>query len=142
MEAHALSALGPNSRRILVADDDPAILRLVTTLVEKEGYTVVTARDGGEALKILKTDADFAAAVFDVVMPQIEGTEVVRYMKSEKRLMSIPVMMMTAEQNPKLTSDSFSAGAVVFLPKPFTAAQLQSMLRMMISKATKDKEKA
>jgi two-component system, OmpR family, response regulator len=130
----------PTSRRILVADDDPAILRLVTTLVEKEGYTVVPARDGGEALKILKTDADFAAAIFDVVMPQLEGTEIVRYMKSEKRLMRIPVMMMTAEQNPKLTSDSFAAGAVVFLPKPFTSSQLQIMLRMLINKAAKSKD--
>ena len=132
----------PPSRRILVADDDPAILRLVTTLVEKEGYAVVTARDGREAVKLMKADADFAAAIFDVVMPGVEGPEIVRYMKSEKRLMRIPVMMMTAEQNPKLTSDSFAAGAVVFLPKPFTSSQLQVMLRMLISKAAKDKEKA
>ena len=113
----------------------------MTTLVEKEGFAVVAASDGGEALRILKADANFVAAILDVVMPQVEGTEIVRYMKSEKRLMSIPVMMMTAEQNPKLTSDSFAAGAVVFLPKPFTSAQLQIMLRMMITKSDKDAEK-
>ena len=124
----------PPSRRILVADDDPAILRLVTAIVEKEGYTVVPARDGREAYKILQGDADFVAGIFDVVMPHIQGPELVRYMKTEKRLMKIPVMMMTAEQNPKLSSDSFSAGAVVFLPKPFTTAQLQIMLRMLIAK--------
>ncbi|HYG81850.1 MAG TPA: response regulator [Pyrinomonadaceae bacterium] len=124
----------PTSRRILVADDDPAILRLVTAIVEKEGYTVVPARDGREAYKILQGDADFVAGIFDVVMPHIQGPELVRYMKTEKRLMKIPVMMMTAEQNPKLSSDSFSAGAVVFLPKPFTTAQLQIMLRMLIAK--------
>jgi CheY-like chemotaxis protein len=123
------------SRRILVADDDPAILRLVTAIVEKEGYTVVAARDGREAYKILQAEADFVAGIFDVVMPHIQGPELVRYMKTEKRLMRIPVMMMTAEQNPKLSSDSFAAGAVVFLPKPFTTAQLQIMLRMLISKA-------
>ena len=124
----------PTSRRILVADDDPAILRLVTAIVEKEGYTVVPARDGREAYKILQGEADFVAGIFDVVMPHIQGPELVRYMKTEKRLMKIPVMMMTAEQNPKLSSDSFSAGAVVFLPKPFTTAQLQIMLRMLIAK--------
>jgi CheY-like chemotaxis protein len=122
------------SRRILVADDDPAILRLVTAIVEKEGYEVVPARDGREAYKLLQSDADFVAGIFDVVMPHIQGPELVRYMKTEKRLMKIPVMMMTAEQNPKLSSDSFSAGAVVFLPKPFTTAQLQIMLRMLIAK--------
>ena len=124
-----------DKRRIIVADDDPAILRLVTTILEKEGYTVITARDGREAYKILQADTNFTAAVFDVVMPNITGPELVRYMKTEKRLMRIPVMMMTAEQDPKLSSDSFAAGAVVFLPKPFTTAQLQIMLRMLIGKS-------
>jgi two-component system, OmpR family, response regulator len=122
-------------RRILVADDDPAILRLVSTILEKENYSVVTARDGREAYKILQNDPQFTAAILDVVMPHISGTELVRYMKSEKRLSAIPVMMMTAEQDPKLSSDSFAAGAVVFLPKPFTTAQLQIMLQMLVGKA-------
>jgi CheY-like chemotaxis protein len=123
--------------RILVADDDPAILRLVSTILEKEGFSVVTARDGRDAYKTLQSDSDFTAAVFDVVMPHISGPELVRHMRTEKRLMRIPVMMMTAEQDPKLSSDSFAAGAVVFLPKPFTTSQLQTMLRMLVSKAGK-----
>ncbi len=122
-------------RRVLVADDDPAILRLVKTILEKENYVVVAARDGREAYKVLQSDQDFTAAIFDVVMPHISGPELVRFMKTEKRLMRIPVMMMTAEQDPKLSSDSFSAGAVVFLPKPFTTAQLHTMLQMLIGKA-------
>lgn len=123
------------TRRILVADDDPAILRLVTAILEKENFGVVSARDGREAYKILQSDPDFTAAILDVVMPHISGPELVRFMKTEKRLMRIPVMMMTAEQDPKLSSDSFAAGAVVFLPKPFTTAQLHIMLQMLISKA-------
>ena len=122
------------NRRMLVADDDPAILRLIATILEKENYHVVTARDGREAYKILQGDADFTAAILDVIMPHISGPELVRYMKSEERLKRIPVMMMTAEQDPKLSSDSFSAGAIVFLPKPFTTAQLQIMLQMLIGK--------
>ncbi len=121
--------------RILVADDDPAILRLVTTILEKEGFSVVGARDGREAYKALQDDVGFTAAILDVVMPQITGPEVVRFMRTEKRFMKIPVMMMTAEQDPKLPTDSFAAGAVVFLPKPFTTTQLQTMLRMLVAKA-------
>ncbi|HSB29275.1 MAG TPA: response regulator [Pyrinomonadaceae bacterium] len=121
--------------RILVADDDPAILRLITTILEKENYAVVSARDGREAYRVLQSDPNFVAAILDVVMPHISGPELVKYMKSENRLMRIPVMMMTAEQDPKLSSDSFSAGAVVFLPKPFTTAQLQIMLQMLIGKS-------
>jgi two-component system, chemotaxis family, chemotaxis protein CheY len=121
--------------RVLVADDDPAILRLVTTILEKEGFAVVGARDGREAYKALQDDPNFTAAVFDVVMPNISGPELVRFMRTEKRFNKIPVMMMTAEQDPKLSSDSFAAGAVVFLPKPFTTTQLQTMLRMLVGKA-------
>jgi CheY-like chemotaxis protein len=126
------------NRRMLVADDEPAILRLIATILEKENFTVVTARDGREAYRILQSDPDFTAAILDVVMPHISGPELVRFMKSEERLKRIPVMMMTAEQDPKLSSDSFAAGAIVFLPKPFTTAQLQIMLQMLIGKKTAD----
>ena len=127
-----------DNRRMLVADDDPAILRLIATILEKENFTVVTARDGREAYRILQSDPDFTAAILDVMMPHISGPELVRFMKSEERLKRIPVMMMTAEQDPKLSSDSFAAGAIVFLPKPFTTAQLQIMLQMLIGKKTAD----
>ena len=134
MENNDTIADPTENRRMLVADDDPAILRLIATILEKENFTVVTARDGREAYKTLQADADFTAAVFDVVMPHISGPELVRHMRTEKRFMRIPVMMMTAEQDPKLSSDSFSAGATVFLPKPFTTGQLQIMLQMLIGK--------
>jgi CheY-like chemotaxis protein len=135
LETKDLSNSDPIKGRVLVADDDPAILRLVTAILEKEGFAVVGARDGREAYKALQDDATFTAAVFDVVMPHIPGPELVRYMRTEKRFNKIPVMMMTAEQDPKLSSDSFAAGAVVFLPKPFTTSQLQTMLRMLVGKA-------
>jgi len=96
---------------------------------------VVVARDGREAYKALQENANFTAAVLDVVMPHIQGPELVRFMRTENRYNKIPVMMMTAEQDPKLSTESFAAGAVVFLPKPFTTAQLQTMLRMLVGKA-------
>lgn len=123
--------------QILVADDDPAILRLVKAIVEKEGYAVISARDGKEAYKILQSGEPFVAAIFDVIMPYIQGTELAKHMQSEKRLMKIPVIIMTAEQNSRLSSDSFSSGAVAFLPKPFTTSQLQTMLRMFVQSRTK-----
>ena len=123
--------------RVLVADDDPAILRLVRTILEKEGFTVVVARDGREAYKALQENANFTAVVLDVIMPHIQGPELVRFMRTENRYNKIPVMMMTAEQDPKLSSESFAAGAVVFLPKPFTTGQMQAMLRMLVTKANR-----
>ena len=66
-------------RQILVADDDPAILRLVSAILEKENYAVISVRDGREAYKILQNDGNFTAAIFDVVMPHISGPEILRY---------------------------------------------------------------
>lgn len=128
---------GDATAQILIADDDPAILRLVKAIVEKEGFTAVTARDGREAYRLLTSGVPFVAAIIDVVMPYIQGAELVKHMQSEKRLMKIPVIMMTAEQNPRLPSESLAAGAVGFLPKPFTNSQLQVMLKMFVRKDVK-----
>jgi len=124
------------SQRILLADDDPLIRQLVTSIVVDEGYEAVTANDGREAYRILHKDADFSAAIFDVMMPHLEGIDIVRYMRTEKRLMRIPVMLITSERNLNVMADSFAAGATVFLQKPFRTELLQTTLRMLLSTAT------
>ena len=121
---------------ILVADDDPAILWLVRTLVEGDGFSVATAMNGKDALRILKSERRVVAAIVDVMMPYIKGTDLVRFMQSDERLSKIPVIMMTAEQSPKLASNSFSAGAVAFLPKPFTNTQLRTILRTFMQRSS------
>ena len=122
-------------RRILIADDDPVVRHLVASVVKREGYTPVTVEDGREAVRILQSDAGFGAAVFDMMMPHLEGIDIIRHMRTEKRLMRIPVIMMTSETELKLMKDSFEAGATVFLPKPFTTLQLQFSLSMLLSKS-------
>ena len=118
--------------KILVADDDDAIVRSAKTALESAGFAVTTARDGKEAYKHLQSEEKFAAAIFDVAMPHIEGRDLVRYMQSERRLMRIPVIIMTADLKARLSSESLSAGAVAFLPKPFTDSQLMTTLGMFV----------
>jgi len=117
---------------MLVADDDEPILRTARIALEKAGFTVQTARDGKEAYQYLQSGETFAAAIFDISMPHIEGRELVRYMQSERRLMNIPVIIMTADLKARLSSDSLSSGAVAFLPKPFTDVQLMTTLGMFV----------
>ncbi len=119
-------------RRVLVADDDPVMRHLVTTSLKQQDYEVVLASDGREAYRILQTDSQFRAAILDMTMPFLEGVDLVRYMRSEKRLMRIPVMIISAERDLKLMASTFSAGAVAFLAKPFTPDQLQSAIRMLL----------
>lgn len=118
--------------RVLVADDDALTLRMVTAIVETEGYDVVPALDGREALGILQRDANFCAAIFDMMMPHLKGLDLILFMKADERLRHIPVGMITAEQDPKIWDESVAAGASVFLPKPFTPPQVKMLLRMLV----------
>ncbi len=119
--------------RILVADDDPVMRHLVSSIVKSEGYEVVIAEDGRAALKILQTDTNFKGAIFDMMMPHIEGIDIIRYMRTEKRFMRIPVMMVTSEKDFRLPGKTFTAGATLFLQKPFTHTQLKTMLHTLVS---------
>jgi DNA-binding NtrC family response regulator len=122
------------TKRVLVADDDPVIRQLVTSAVQDAGFEVVAANDGREAYRILQADSDFKAAIFDMRMPHLEGVEIIRFMRTEKRLMRIPAMIITSERDLKLMAESLSAGALLFLHKPFTAAQLQVTVGMLLNK--------
>ncbi len=132
MENFRITLKQATPNRILVADDDPVMRHLVTTIIKQRECEAVLASDGREAYRILQTDSQFRAAIFDMTMPFLEGLDLIRYMRSERRLMRIPVMMITAEQDIKLMASSFSAGATAFLPKPFTPEQLQSAIRMLL----------
>jgi DNA-binding response OmpR family regulator len=121
----------PNTRRILIGDGDQALLDYATGILECSGYSVTVARDGREAVRVLRTDCDFIAAIFDAEMPHLPGSDLVKYMRTEKRLMRIPVMIMSAVQGGLLRSREMSAGASIFLPKPFTPDQLRLMLKVL-----------
>jgi CheY-like chemotaxis protein len=127
--------VAPEFRRVLVADDDPMTLEIVKAIIEAQGYTVVSVKDGREAFRILQNDAQFSAAIFDMMMPHLDGLDLINYMKTDERLSGIPIGMITAEQDPKIWDDSVAAGASVFLPKPFSPPQIQMMLRMLVNKA-------
>jgi DNA-binding response OmpR family regulator len=129
MKTHSLTY--PETRRVLVADDSPTVLHVLKSVLEDAGYTVVAARDGREAFRILGADSDFIAAVFDVEMPHLTGPDLTRHMQTEKRLMRIPVIVMTNAHDPRTHFVSLSAGAAVFLPKPFTAHQLRLMIKIV-----------
>ena len=118
--------------RVLVADDDPVIRRWLTSILKSEGYEVVALSDGREVFRVLQSDANFKGAVLDLSMPHINGPDLIRYMRTEKRLMRIPVMMITAESPIQVLATGLAAGATFMLPKPFTRARLQQTLGMML----------
>lgn len=109
-------------------------LRMVTVIAETQSFEVVSASNGCQAFRILQRDADFCAAIFDMMMPHLQGMDLIRYIKNDEHLRHIPIGMITAEQDPKIWDDSVAAGASLFLPKPFSPPQVLTILRRLINK--------
>lgn len=126
-----------DKRRVLVAESDEANMRMVTSIVESEGFQAVTAHDGREAEQILLSDAAFALSIFEVMLPHVSGLDLLRYMKSEDRLARIPVLMMTRGSTVRLCYESLASGAYALLPAPFTTGQLKSVLCMLVNRPAK-----
>lgn len=132
MHQFQMTIKAPTPNRALIADDDPGVTHLITTILKERRYEVVVASDGREAYRILQTDSRFRLAILDLNMPFLQGLDLVHYMRSERRLMQIPIMMITGENDLKLLSNSFAAGVTVFLPKPFTPEQLENAILILI----------
>jgi len=132
MEKFRMTLKEATPNRVLVADDDPVMRHLITTILKQQNCETVVVNDGRAAYRILMSDSQFSAAILDMTMPFLEGLDLVRYMRSENRLRRIPIMMITADLDIKLMASSFSAGATAFLSKPFTPEQLQSAIRMLL----------
>lgn len=122
------------SKRILIADDDVLTLKMLAAILEADGYEVISVADGREAFRILQKDADFCSVIFDMMMPHLDGLDLINYMKSDDRTSSIPIGVITGEQDPMIWDNSIAAGASVFLPKPFSPPQIQMMLLILVRK--------
>lgn len=119
--------------RILIVEDDTITSRIVANIAEKEGLNPMVIDDGQEAYRVLSSEANFAAAVLDVELPKIKGTDLLKYMRSEKRLRHIPVIMMTASSEyVKLQVESYQSGATFFLSKPFERATFEMIFKTLV----------
>lgn len=116
---------------ILVADDDPQLLRLVARNLELEGYQVRTAIDGQEALDALTT-APPDLAVLDVMMPRLDGFAVCQRVRE---FSSLPIMMLTARGHDQDKVRGFDLGADDYLTKPFSIGELLGRVRAILRRA-------
>lgn len=120
-----------SSRHILVVDDDQNILALIRTILSQKNYTVSTALNGEEAISLLKRE-QFDAIITDAVMPLMDGNALARKVKDDPTLKDIPIIMITASKEADMVKKSFTSGCVLFLPKPFTASSLLSLIQLVI----------
>lgn len=107
--------------RVLVADDDPTNLALLVRVLSRAGMEVVAAEDGSEAMALLKKDPlSFDVIVLDLVMPRLNGFQVLKRLKAHPQLKLIPAILQTASSAPEDVERGLEAGAYYYLTKPFT----------------------
>ena len=118
---------GQKVKRVVVADDDPDIVDILTFNLEAAGYTVMSAADGEAARDlILATLPDLV--VLDVMMPKMDGLEVLTVLKAHPQTRTIPVVMLTAKASDNDLWAGWDAGADYYITKPF---DLEELLRFI-----------
>jgi adenylate cyclase len=118
---------------VLVVDDDPVNRALLTRFLEQDGYRVDTAADGRQALERLQAEP-FDLVLLDVVMPNMDGYEVLTQMQRDEVLRHVPVVMITALDDVDTAVKCIESGADDYLPKPFDPVVLRARLKAGLAK--------
>ncbi len=120
--------------RILIADDDAQIVRLVRSYLEQAGYGVLTAADGDQALHIIRRDRP-DLVVLDVMMPGHDGFELTRLLRADESLATIPILMLTARVEDADKLSGLNNGADDYLTKPFNPLEVVARVRALLRRA-------
>jgi DNA-binding response OmpR family regulator len=118
---------------VLVADDDEDILELVAFRLERSGYEVVRAHDGEEALR-LAHERKPDLAVFDVMMPKLDGYELTRRLRADELTSEIPIILLTARAQDADVQTGFEAGADDYIRKPFSPQELRARVQAILGR--------
>lgn len=125
--------------RILIVDDQPANLKVVATLLERKGYQASTADNGADALRMAEAQPP-DLILLDVMMPGMDGLEVLARIKQHDALMRLPVVCLTAARDREQLLRAFDAGAVDYVIKPFLPEELLARVGAHIGlKLTRDR---
>jgi DNA-binding response OmpR family regulator len=121
------------NKKILVVDDEEVIRRLLRISLTKWGYEVKEASDGEQVLEQLSREG-FDLLILDILMPNKDGWQVLKEVKSNPKTKDIPVIVLTAKNEDFDMFKGYELGASYYLTKPFTKAQLLYGLKLMFGK--------
>ena len=119
--------------RVMVVDDEEDLLDFVTVVLEEAGFEVLAALTGHEALQILYREKP-DLILLDVMMPDLDGMELLKILKVEESTASIPVAMLTAKVEPKDKVAALQEEAIDYICKPFTPAELVERIRTILGR--------
>ena len=114
--------------KILIAEDDMVSQKIVSRTSEKMGHTVFISPNGKHAYDSLKTNNDFDLLITDVMMPEMDGRDLIRTIRKEEKYKNLPIIIMSAYVGVKEISSFLETGATIFLPKPIDTAKLKTSI--------------
>jgi CheY-like chemotaxis protein len=127
-------------KKIVVAEDDDAIAHLVNMALGDAGFLCLRARDGAEALSVVRVHAP-DLLILDVMMPRLSGLEVARKIKSDVILSRTPILMLTALTTVDNKVEGFEAGADDYLVKPFDIRELSARVQALIRASRRERDR-
>lgn len=123
--------------KILLVDDEPSLVKIVSRRLEAEGFEVCVAMDGEEALRQVESQRP-KLIILDVMLPKMNGYEVCRTLKWDRRYQKIPVLLFTAKALERDEKFGFEAGADAYVRKPFRAPELLEKIRALLAVPSPD----
>ncbi len=118
------------NKKLLIVEDDEALLKILQLLLENS-YDLILAMNGKQGLE-LATSQRPDLILMDVMMPEIDGLEVLQRLKDDPKLATIPVILMTAKVDDENIYGGYQLGADYYIPKPFTNDQLLNGINMFL----------
>lgn len=119
------------SKKILVVDDEPNIVLSVEFIMNRSGYTVVTAADGEEVMRILHQEVP-DLMILDVMMPRKNGFEVCAEVRADQRFQNLPILMLSARGRDTEVRKGISMGADAYITKPFSTLELVEKVNQLL----------
>ncbi len=127
--------VAPHRGTLLLADDDPVNIEVLRAQLEPEGYALVVARDGQQAVDAFYSKGPFDGVLLDVMMPKLTGPQVAERIRKEYPAASLPIVMLTAKNRPEDAVSGMRAGANDYLGKPFHREELLTRLAVHLDAA-------
>ncbi|MEW6567709.1 MAG: response regulator [Chloroflexota bacterium] len=119
-------------KSVLVVDDEDAYLTVMRDILSSYGLRVTVAHDAAQALRLMEFEPP-SLFIVDVMMPDVDGLQLIRSIRNNPQWARIPVIVASARAMPEEREEAFASGATAFIAKPFTAKELRSAIRPHVS---------